>query len=445
MKTKIEEAQKAHIHDLEQQLAVSELKVQACEQTNEALDAELARARQDLKEVDDLRTQNAKLNTLVQARNAMVAELQIKVDELQSELDDTPLESTGSIIKTRTIEDLERKVSSLTTNNLILRQECDRLMDKDRDSRLSKRNEYLEKDISLKSSTIKGLEQTNSALQADRKNLEAEVRRLQDQLSRKSPWPEGCHGSATDEPGDTTSVIWPRQGLTPEVLAALGELEEQLEHERRSARECNCDTNKYWQKKYVEAKRLYELQMRTASEQVASLQKKLENARGSADGWVADIESSLKHWKEYAGKLESQLKVTNNVTATEVPEILEQLRELRLENDDLRAKFQKGCTDLRHTTQCFDLALKREKELEARLNSPDYPYGKAAHQRLVDDVRMYKSAAEISEKDIHDLRAKLEGARARSQQEAEENIGLATELMNIHHRVAVLEHTVSGR
>lgn len=201
---------------------------------------------------------------------------------------------------------------------------------------LEKRVAELVQELALSGLKVRACEQTNESLHFDRKKLEAEVARLQEQLSQRSTFHtseaylkalDESRGPTADEPKDTlTSVIWPRPGLTPEQFAAFGG----MEHETEAARECGHDTNKYWQEKYVEAKRLYELQMRTASEQVASLQKKLEIAGA---------------WKE------SALSVMNKVDLQEIgkeldlplgtdipPNILPGIRALQARLEGARAR-----------------------------------------------------------------------------------------------------------
>jgi len=104
-------------------------------------------------------------------------------------------------------------------------------------------------DIRLKLSSS---QQTNAALTADRKRLEAEVRRLQAIVDSRSL--------------DAT----PLRQL--EILRSCNRREMEMTSNPLEMKV----TTEYWQKKYEEEKRLHELESKVAADQVASLQRKLE-------------------------------------------------------------------------------------------------------------------------------------------------------------------------
>lgn len=156
--------------------------------------------------------------------------------------------------------------------------------------------------------------------------------------------------------------------------------------------------SKYWKDKYTEATRIFNLNSKVAADQVASLQKKLEEAKNAVRGINVDYQ-----------ELKKELEVHQRAVPIYDRDIAELKAKLESARRDVCASEAPQLVNERDELQRW-----KQEMLQVLSNLNLQEIGKVLGMPLGIDVS--KNILPY----IHSLKARLEGAEARARQEAEE-------------------------
>lgn len=313
----------------------------------------------------------------------------------------------------------------------------------------------LESNVRFLDNTAERWRGYSMALEADRKKLEAEVRRLTDEAGRKQGF-TAPRPVSEDEAHD----------LHQDAQRACARRE--LEMTAHGMEEKSMAV--YWQEKYTEAVRLFNLSIKSRNDFINKVRSLLgTDNEASYEGLLEIINLKLTERSSYLNYLNQiceAIKLAGSPHDGVYTSLPKYVKELFLESKvaadqvaSLQRKLETVSTDLRHTGECFDMAIKREEALESQLKCANEETAKRGgsleaveqiNKHLMaqnSDLLRWKSEAltvlngldfgaigkELGIKlgtdvgpeilpAIRDLKAQLEGARARVLQEVQEHL-----------------------